>query len=141
MFDACRSARRFGLPFITRRPTVVAPALRSARGNAIVVLAFILPVFLTLSFGVYEFGRALQAYNVLVQAAREGARAAMDIAATDATIEAAARAAASPTVLTAVNITHPSGTEVRVQTRLTFRSDLISALNITMSSSMDARRW
>ncbi|HZR99255.1 MAG TPA: TadE family protein [Chloroflexota bacterium] len=44
------------------------------RGQAIVELAFVLPLFLLIVSGTIEFGRAYYAYAQLLQAAQEGAR-------------------------------------------------------------------
>jgi len=53
-------------------------ALRAdTRGQALVEFALIVPLFLLLVFGVWEFGRAWQVYQTLTDAAREGGRAAV----------------------------------------------------------------
>jgi Flp pilus assembly protein TadG len=105
-----------------------------------VELALIIPMLVMMSFAVYEFGRALQAQNTVVQAAREGARVGMNIAVTDATIEAATRAAAAPYTLSSVAITHPSSTELRVTANYAFTSDIWFIGNFTVGSSMDTVR-
>jgi Flp pilus assembly protein TadG len=110
-------------------------------GHAVVELAFIITLLAVLSIGAFEFGGVIQAQNVAVQAAREGARFGMNIAATDTEIEAAARTAASPYTLSAVNITHPSGTELRVTTQMTYASGVWFIGTLTFGSSMDTRRW
>lgn len=46
---------------------------RYARGGAVIELALLLPLLLTLVFGVVDFARAIQFNNVLVAVAREGA--------------------------------------------------------------------
>ena len=46
---------------------------RWARGQATVELALLLPVLLTMTMGVVDFGRALNAWVVMQNAAREGA--------------------------------------------------------------------
>src|SRR4051812_14783523 len=63
---------------------------RARPGQAIVELAFFITLLLMLSMGVYEFGSAFQAQIVVIQAAREGARVAMDVAKTSTQIQAAA---------------------------------------------------
>ena len=50
---------------------------RDQRGAAIVEAAIILPVVLLIMAGIFEIGRAYQTYQVLTNAAREGARAAV----------------------------------------------------------------
>lgn len=47
------------------------------KGQAIVEFALIVPIFLLLVLGVYEFGRAWNVYQVVTDAAREGARVAV----------------------------------------------------------------
>jgi Flp pilus assembly protein TadG len=49
----------------------------SARGTALLEVAFILPLVLLISVGIFEFGRAYEAMQVLTNAAREGARIAI----------------------------------------------------------------
>jgi Flp pilus assembly protein TadG len=47
------------------------------RGQALTEFALILPILLLLVFGVFDFGRAIYAYNSISNAAREGARTAI----------------------------------------------------------------
>lgn len=49
-------------------------ARRAHRGAAMLELALTLPIFLTLTLGLIEFGRALMVQQMLTAAAREGAR-------------------------------------------------------------------
>ena len=51
--------------------------LRRADGAALVETAFVLPIMLLVSVGVLEFGRAYQTWQVVTNAAREGARVAV----------------------------------------------------------------
>lgn len=48
----------------------------SERGQAVVELAFVLPVLVLLVFGTLEVGRVFNAWIVVTQASREGARTA-----------------------------------------------------------------
>ena len=50
--------------------------IRSERGTALLEAAVILPVLLLISVGIFEFGRAYQTWQILTNAAREGARMA-----------------------------------------------------------------
>ena len=50
---------------------------RSERGQALVEAALITPVVLLIMVGIFEVGRAYQTWQVLTNAAREGARAAV----------------------------------------------------------------
>jgi Flp pilus assembly protein TadG len=51
--------------------------LKSERGTAILETAMTLPLLLLVSVGIFEFGRAYQTWQVLTNAAREGARIAV----------------------------------------------------------------
>lgn len=46
----------------------------SERGQALLETAFVLPIILLVSIGIFEFGRAYQTVQVITNAAREGAR-------------------------------------------------------------------
>lgn len=47
---------------------------RSERGSALIETAMALPIILLISVAIFEFGRAYQTWQVLTNAAREGAR-------------------------------------------------------------------
>jgi Flp pilus assembly protein TadG len=47
---------------------------RSARGQSLVETALALPLLMLVSVGIFEFGRAYQTWQVVTNAAREGAR-------------------------------------------------------------------
>jgi Flp pilus assembly protein TadG len=49
----------------------------SQRGAAIIETALTLPLILLVSVGIFEFGRAFETWEVMVNAAREGARVAV----------------------------------------------------------------
>ena len=51
--------------------------IRSERGNAMIETALTLPILLLVSVSIFEFGRAYQTWEVLTNAAREGARIAV----------------------------------------------------------------
>jgi Flp pilus assembly protein TadG len=70
--------------------TLSTPA-RPARGSAFLETAVVLPIVLMICVGVYEFGRAYQTWQVLTNAAREGARVAAVRGTTDLEVEAAVR--------------------------------------------------
>jgi len=63
----------------SRRPT----------GNALLDLAFVLPILLGLTFGAVEYGYAIYVKHALQGAAREGARRAIIAGATQAQVQAA----------------------------------------------------
>ena len=50
---------------------------RRQRGAALVESAMVIPILLLISAGIFEFGRAYQTWQVLTNAAREGARVAV----------------------------------------------------------------
>ena len=50
---------------------------RDDRGTALMEMAFTLPMLLLISVGIIDFGRAFQTWQVLTNAAREGARVAV----------------------------------------------------------------
>jgi Flp pilus assembly protein TadG len=50
---------------------------RDDRGAALIEMAFTLPLLLLISIGIIEFGRAFQTWQILTNAAREGARVAV----------------------------------------------------------------
>lgn len=52
-------------------------ALRDEGAQALVEFALVVPLLLMLVVGVFEFGRAWNAYQVITDAAREGARTAV----------------------------------------------------------------
>ncbi len=52
-------------------------AKKKRLGAAVVEFALIVPIFLTLVFGIIEFGRLMMVQQVLVNASREGARRAV----------------------------------------------------------------
>lgn len=65
------------------------------RGQTMVEFALVLPVLILLLVGIFDFGRAIYAYNTINNAAREGARLAIvDQTVADIQAEAADAAAA-----------------------------------------------
>ena len=59
---------------------------RSDRGAAIVETAITLPLVLLVSVAIFEFGHAFQTWQILTNAAREGARVAVITGSTDSTV-------------------------------------------------------
>lgn len=51
--------------------------LKSERGAALLEAAITIPMLLLVSVGIFEFGRAYQTWQILTNAAREGARIAV----------------------------------------------------------------
>jgi Flp pilus assembly protein TadG len=71
----------------------MAQANTGQRAQTLIEFAFVLPIFLIMLVGIFEFGRALVEYNSLSNGAREGARAAIVPSKSVSDITAAARAA------------------------------------------------
>ena len=94
----------------------------SERGTAIVELALLVGVICLIAVGVFEFGRVFHTYLSVVNAAREGARSAMDGTNTDTQLQSIASTAASPVSVT-VSVAH-SGS----QTTVTVSSDFTSSV-------------
>jgi Flp pilus assembly protein TadG len=65
---------------------------RSEKGAALLEAAITIPIILLISVGIFEFGRAYQTWQVLTNAAREGARLAVINGTTDADVTARVRA-------------------------------------------------
>ena len=64
---------------------------RNERGAALLEAAITLPIILLICVGIFEFGRAYQTWQVLTNAAREGARLAVINGSTDADVTARVR--------------------------------------------------
>jgi Flp pilus assembly protein TadG len=65
--------------------------LANERGQALLETAATLPIVLFIAVGIFEFGRAYQTYQVVTNAAREGARVAILHNATPAEVESRVR--------------------------------------------------
>ena len=61
---------------------------KNERGAALIEAAITIPIILLIAVGIFEFGRAYQTWQVLTNAAREGARQAILIDKTDADVQA-----------------------------------------------------
>ena len=61
---------------------------RDQRGAALLEMAFTLPLLLLISVSIFEFGRAFEVWQVLTNAAREGARVAVLPGISDAMVTA-----------------------------------------------------
>jgi Flp pilus assembly protein TadG len=64
---------------------------RGERGQALLETAITLPILLLVSVGIFEFGRAYQTWQILTNAAREGARIAVLPGSTPGAVDARAR--------------------------------------------------
>jgi Flp pilus assembly protein TadG len=59
---------------------------RNQRGSALIEMALTLPLMLLVSAGIFEFGRAYQTWQIITNAAREGARLAVLPGTTDSDV-------------------------------------------------------
>ena len=65
--------------------------IRNERGAALLETAITIPLILAVCVAIFEFGRAYQTWQVITNAAREGARIAILADSTDAAVTAAVR--------------------------------------------------
>jgi len=101
---------------------------RDDRGTALIEMAFTLPLLLLISIGIIEFGRAFQTWQVLTNAAREGARVAVLPGISDSMVTArvneyiqagALDASETPTISIQRNATISYGTGTATGSRVT----------------------
>jgi Flp pilus assembly protein TadG len=99
---------------------------RSQKGAALIEAAVTIPLILLIAVGIFEFGRAYQTWQVLTNAAREGARLAVISGSTDADVTTTVRnymqagnldnyATATVTITRNVALTGPdTGSQVQI---------------------------
>ena len=92
------------------------------RGDGLVEFALILPVLLLILFSILDLGRAVYAFHVVANCAREGARFATVSSGDPADIAAVVQAAAVGLDLTQLTatVTYPTTDSVRVNVSYTF---------------------
>jgi Flp pilus assembly protein TadG len=83
--------------------------IRNQRGNALIETAITIPIVLFVCVAIFEFGRAYQTWQVLTNAAREGARIAVIVGNTDQQVKDAVS-----NYLTNGNITKPASAVVNI---------------------------
>ena len=66
--------------------------IRNERGNALIETAITIPIVLLIAVGIFEFGRAYQTWQILTNAAREGARVSVLPGSTVSDVQSRARA-------------------------------------------------
>ncbi|HEX7119425.1 MAG TPA: TadE/TadG family type IV pilus assembly protein [Longimicrobiales bacterium] len=110
---------------------------RRERGQALVEFALILPLLLLLVIGLVEFGRAWNAFQVITDAAREGARTAVvaDASITEDSVYSVIRSALARAALDAdsatialVGVDAPTGQPARVEIQYPYRFTFLSPL-------------
>jgi Flp pilus assembly protein TadG len=73
------------------RPSRLQKHRHSRRGAAVVEMAFVLPIFLLVVFGIVEFGRAFMVEHLLANATRMGARQSIVDGSTNSNVEQAVK--------------------------------------------------
>jgi Flp pilus assembly protein TadG len=96
--------------------------IRNQRGSALLETAITIPIVLLVSVAIFEFGRAYQTWQVLTNAAREGARVAVISGSTDQQVQDTVR-----NYLTSGNITNPGSAAINI--------DRAVAINATDTAS------
>jgi Flp pilus assembly protein TadG len=104
--------------------------LAGQRGQALIETALTLPIVLVISISIFEFGRALQVWQLLTNAAREGARVAV--------LPGASQAAVKQRVLdymAAGGLQNPAANQINVQSnaQIIMSGNPVSASQITVS--------
>jgi Flp pilus assembly protein TadG len=100
--------------------------LRNQRGAALIETAITIPLVLLVSVSIFEFGRAYQTWQVLTNAAREGARVAVLESYTDADVTNTVR-----NYLTSGRLTNASSASITVVRNVPFGS--VTASRITVN--------
>jgi Flp pilus assembly protein TadG len=100
--------------------------LRNQRGAALIETAITIPLVLLVSVSIFEFGRAYQTWQVLTNAAREGARIAVLEQYTDADVTTTVR-----NYLTSGRLTNASSASITVVRNVPFGT--VTASRITVN--------
>ena len=99
--------------------------LRNQRGAALLETAITLPLVLLVSVSIFEFGRAYQTWQVLTNAAREGARVSILADTTDAQVTTAVRS-----YMTAGRLTNAASAGVVVERSVPLGADTASRITV-----------
>jgi Flp pilus assembly protein TadG len=99
--------------------------LRNQRGAALIETAITIPLVLLVSVSIFEFGRAYQTWQVLTNAAREGARVAVLEAYTDADVTTTVR-----NYLTSGRLTDASTASITVVRNVPFGATTASRVTV-----------
>jgi Flp pilus assembly protein TadG len=100
--------------------------IRNQRGAALLETAITIPLVLLVTVSIFEFGRAYQTWQVLTNAAREGARIAIIAGTTDTAVDNAVRTYMQNGQLPA----HASAT-VTIQRTVPFGSNTASRITVS----------
>jgi Flp pilus assembly protein TadG len=99
--------------------------LRNQRGAALIETAIIIPLVMLVSVAIFEFGRAYQTWQVLTNAAREGARVAVLEAYTDAQVTTTVR-----NYMTGGRLTNASTASITIVRNEPFMSNTASRVTV-----------
>lgn len=99
--------------------------LRNQCGAALIETAITIPLVLLVSVSIFEFGRAYQTWQVLTNAAREGARIAVLPDYTDAQVTSTVR-----TYLTSGRLSNPSAASIIVVRNVPFGTTTASRITV-----------
>ena len=99
--------------------------LRNQRGAALIETAITIPLVLLVSVSIFEFGRAYQTWQILTNAAREGARIAVLESYTDAQVTSTVR-----NYLTGGQLTNAAGASITIVRNVPFGSTTASRVTV-----------
>ena len=100
--------------------------LRNQRGAALLETAITIPIVLLISVSIFEFGRAYQTWQVLTNAAREGARVSILTDQTDAQVTAAVR-----NYMTSGRLPNAASAPINVERSVAFGGNTASRITIS----------
>ena len=98
---------------------------RNQRGTALIETAITIPIVLLICVGIFEFGRAYQTYQVLTNAAREGARTSVIMSNSDQQVTDAVR-----NYLTTGRILNPSTAVITVERGVPMGANTASRITV-----------
>ena len=99
--------------------------IRNQRGAALIETAITIPLVLLVSVSIFEFGRAYQTWQVLTNAAREGARVSILADSTDDQVTAAVR-----NYMTSGRLPNAGSAPVVVERSVAFNGNTASRITI-----------
>jgi Flp pilus assembly protein TadG len=101
--------------------------MKNQRGSALIETAITIPIVLLVSVAIFEFGRAYQTWQVLTNAAREGARVAVIQGSSDQRVQDTVRA-----YLTSGRITNPASANININRNVPINgADTASSITIS----------
>jgi Flp pilus assembly protein TadG len=104
--------------------------MKNQRGSALIETAITIPIVLLVSIAVFEFGRAYQTWQVLTNAAREGARVAIISGTTDQQVSDTVR-----NYLTTGRLTNPGAASININRGVPFGSTTASSVTVNLPFS------